>query len=295
MILEIMKWKEIIIFSSAANLLIIGLFMFFIYKMNKNKNRLKDKIGELEIISDQSRQKEYILQSLQNANKKNEKYISILNREINKPFTSLLSATNSLEDEYDFLSNEEKMHVIKQLNTTIISSINNFQNLFAWIKFNSGAHVYNPCVFMLKDCIAEVVKNISNYASRKKILYELDIQPELYALADKMMVNTIIRNLYYFAIEASDENSKIIIQAFNTANTIKICFQYTGGQITEYEKNILLNDNISRFSKEIENEDSTGLSLVLVKEFVKKNGGELWINSGAGNENKFTFTLTNQK
>lgn len=292
MVLEIIAGNGLIILSGIANLLLIASFTLFICKLHKDKSRLKNRIAELEAVSDQSKQKETILQSLQNANKKNEKYISILSREIDKPFNSLLSKSNSLAAEFEFLSNEEKIKIVEQLNTTIISSMNKFQNLFAWIRYNNGDQVFSPCQFQLNDCITEVVKNVSNYAIRKQIDQELDIQPELNVVADKSMVGTIIRNLIYNAIDSSKENSKIIIQAFNTAGTTKVSVLYYGDQLSEQEKNVLLAENVNRFSKEIETDYSAGAELVLVKELIKKNGGELWINSEVDNENKFTFTLT---
>ena len=39
------------------------------------------------------------------------------------------------------------------------------------------------------------------------------------------------------------------------------------------------------------NEDGTGLGLILCKEFIEKNNGNIWVESKQGKGSKFIFTL----
>jgi hypothetical protein len=50
-----------------------------------------------------------------------------------------------------------------------------------------------------------------------------------------------------------------------------------------------LTENINR--KGTEGEPSTGLGLILCKEFVEKQGGKIWAESTQGEGSSFSFTL----
>ncbi len=52
---------------------------------------------------------------------------------------------------------------------------------------------------------------------------------------------------------------------------------------------IIRNSVIS--TKGTENESGTGLGLLLCKEFVEKQGGEIWIESELGRGSKFIFSV----
>jgi two-component system, sensor histidine kinase and response regulator len=224
---------------------------------------------------------------------KNEKYISIFSREVKKTFNSFAGLSDTLLDGFDFVSNDEKFNYIKQLNEEINTSINKFQNIFHWINYKSGNYSYYSQMIQISDCINDIIKNVSSYSDRKKITLQTDIEPGLHVNADLQMLNTIVCNLLYNAVEVSSVYSKIIVQSFNTAGIIKISVHDYGTGVSEATKAKLLYNKPIKISKEIENESPIGVGSLLVKEFVLRNGGELWLDSEINEGSKFTFTLAN--
>jgi len=53
----------------------------------------------------------------------------------------------------------------------------------------------------------------------------------------------------------------------------------------------LFRSDVETSRKGTEGEPSSGLGLMLCKEFVEKNGGKLWVESEEGNGSTFYFTL----
>ena len=291
MLTEILYADRLVQLNIILIVIILVLIALFIICVQRNKKKLLQKLIELNNLSETLKQKDSVIQAVKDSSKKSEKYISIISREIKKPFNSFASISDVLMDEFDFLSNEEKISYIKQLNEGINTSINKFQNIFHWINYKSGNYRFNPETILLNECISENIKDISTYAHRKKIEFQTDVEPELKTTADRQMLDTILRNLLYNAMEASPINSKIIIQAFNTAGTIKLSVQDFGSGVSEQIKNQVFMSGTNRFSREIENDYSSGVGLLLVKEFVSRNGGELWLDSELNEGSKFTFTL----
>jgi K+-sensing histidine kinase KdpD len=268
---------------------VLMLVMFFIITLQRNKKKWEKKLSELSEIL---RQKEFALQTSQDSNKKSEKYISIISREIKEPFNKFAGLSEVLLDEFDFLSNDEKINYIIQLNEGVNTSINKIQNIFHWINYKSGNYGLNQQQIQVSDCLQENIKSILSYAQRRKIFFETDIEPGLQTFADLQMLNTIIRNLLYNAVDANPVDSKIVIKAFNTVGTIKLSVQDFGPGVRKAVKTKVFSKNLHKFSKEIENDYPSGLGLLLVKEFVMRIGGDLWLDSEINRGSKFTFTLT---
>jgi signal transduction histidine kinase len=106
------------------------------------------------------------------------------------------------------------------------------------------------------------------------------------------MFDTIIRNLVSNAIKFTTIGGKVIISAENKIDkTVEIVVTDSGiGMTPELKgKLFLINEKTSR--KGTQDEPSTGLGLLLCKEFIEKHGGKIWVESEAGKGSSFSFTL----
>jgi signal transduction histidine kinase len=126
-----------------------------------------------------------------------------------------------------------------------------------------------------------------------------EIPGELNVYADEKMVNSLLRNLLSNAIKFTGKNGMVIGRARERADWMtEISITDTGvGMPAEIvEKLFKLGEKVS--TRGTENEPSTGLGLLLCKEFVDKHGGTIWAesveedpSSGKPGGSTFYFTL----
>jgi signal transduction histidine kinase len=92
------------------------------------------------------------------------------------------------------------------------------------------------------------------------------------------------------AIKFSNKNSEILIDVVLFDNKVRVFVQDFGNgiapdqqaQLFTLEKNSTIGTN---------NEKGTGLGLVLCKDFVERNAGEIGVESYVGKGSKFYFTI----
>jgi signal transduction histidine kinase len=112
------------------------------------------------------------------------------------------------------------------------------------------------------------------------------------------MIQTIIRNIVFNAIKFTHKGGKVILSArATTGNYLEISIQDTGTGMSRYMVENLFRIDVKTSRKGTDGELSTGLGLLLCKEFVEKHGGKIWVESEeadmlAGKSGGSTFYFT---
>jgi signal transduction histidine kinase len=106
------------------------------------------------------------------------------------------------------------------------------------------------------------------------------------------MINSVLLNLLSNAVKFTKRNGTITINSFPSENEmIGISIQDTGVGISQKIIEILFHVGEKTGRKGTDGELSTGLGLLLCKEFIDKNGGKIWVESKEGVGSTFFFTL----
>ena len=127
---------------------------------------------------------------------------------------------------------------------------------------------------------------------KKEIKINYSIPEDLTIYADSHMFETVIRNLVSNAIKFTPKYVEISVSAAATPNNIieiKICDTGIGMNKELITRLFLLNEKTNR--KGTEGEPSTGLGLLLCKEFIEKNGGKIWVESEVEKGSIFSIAL----
>ena len=134
-----------------------------------------------------------------------------------------------------------------------------------------------------------------NRRKKKQINLTIDTSHANDVFADEDMVNSIIQNLLSNAVKFTDHGGDIKIfsrkiTSLNGPDVVEIIVEDTGVGIAEKVLSKLFKDTITS-TPGTDKEYGTGLGLLLVKEFVEKNGGTIFVRSKINRGSSFIFTL----
>jgi signal transduction histidine kinase len=159
-----------------------------------------------------------------------------------------------------------------------------------------GILVSKPESLHIVAVTRDSIFTFSSAAQQKDITISLNADEYLIAYADKNMVSAIIRNLLSNALKFTPRGGQVSLTVTDYKDSmIQVAIRDSGiGMSSEILKSLFsLSGTISRPGTE--KEPSSGLGLVLCKEFVEKQNGKIWVESNDGAGSTFYFTLPKMK
>ena len=225
-------------------------------------------------------------------NAEKDKFFSIIAHDLKGPLSAFLDATQILTEEIQNMSLEE----IKDITISMKDSASNIygllENLLEWSRLKRGMMNFDPAIINLKKIITGCLEVLKESASKKEIKITSSLPDNIEIYADSHMLETVVRNLVSNAIKFTPKSGEISLTATATkGNTIEIKVSDNGigmpGALIN--KLFLLNEKTNRLGTE--GELSSGLGLLLCKEFIDKHGGKIWVESEEGKGSTFSFTV----
>ncbi len=265
---------------------------------NKEKQLIKlneELLAYQEIIKQGLKEKEDIINKLNETKKINEekdKLFSIISHDLRSPFQEFLGLTEILVNNELKIDEAEKQELFNQLNVQVKNLYNLLINLLEWSKIKRGIIDFEP----IKINISKLVKNsfnvLADNAKSKEIIFRDNVKEEYYGLVDEKMFNSILRNLISNAIKFSNIKGQIIIDCKDfDEKYLLVSVQDNGIGIPDEIKDKLFKIGSKINRKGTAGEESSGLGLLLCKEFIEKHNGKIWVESEVGNGTTFYFTI----
>ncbi len=259
-----------------------------VIELENNKSFLEEQTYNLRVANEQLAISEKKLQTL-NASK--DKFFSIIGHDLRSPLNALLGYSELIEEFYHDLSDEEKKEYVANIRDVSKRMNELLMNLLNWARIQSGRMDFSPEKLNLSILTGEVLELLKFNASEKEIVIENNTGTGFKVFADKNMVETILRNLLSNAVKFTHPGGNISISAELRNEEVKISVGDDGTGMSEESVNkLFVIDNKVR-SKGTKDEEGTGLGLILSKELVEKNGGEITVESTPGKGSIFSFSL----
>jgi signal transduction histidine kinase len=256
-----------------------------------NKESLEIKALELTQLNDQLHQSE---KKLKESNIGKDKFFSILAHDLRSPFHSIKGLSEILLEDHQFLSKEE----IKELSEGIFSSSNKIlkllDNLLDWSRVQTGRIELKSELISIEDIVKQNISLFADIAKSKEITIECKNQSACDPIADKNMIDTVIRNLLSNSIKFTRKAGNICVSFSEVESEVIVSVEDNGVGIPEenVHKLFKVEENYSTYGTD--NERGTGLGLVLCAEFIHLNKGRIWVESKINEGSKFSFSLPKQ-
>jgi len=229
---------------------------------------------------------------LKNLNAQKDKFFSIIAHDLKSPFNSILGFSSLLteqikEKNYDGV--EEYAKIIEMSSNRAIDLL---MNLMEWSRSQTGRMEFNPEHFEMINLIDEVILLFDDIAAQKNISINTNKFPSnALIFADKDMTKTILRNLISNAIKFTHTGGEIIILTDENKKELTVSVSDNGIGISKSKLKTIFLIGENHTTSGTNKEKGTGLGLILCKEFVEIQEGNIWTESEQGKGSTFYFTL----
>lgn len=228
---------------------------------------------------------------LEDSNQTKDKYFSVIAHDLKNPFNLILGFSNLLCDKYFEYDDEKRFKIINHINTSSKVVYELLENLLTWVSSQRKKIELLPEKLNLNEVVEKCLGSYGGNAKIKNITVENLVPDNIPVFADRFTLTVVINNTVSNAVKFTPDNGTITIQAKTVDNKTELKISDNGiGMGQETIENLFQSKKI--LSKPgTRNEKGTGLGLMLIKDFITQNNGELFITSEAGKGTEFRFLL----
>lgn len=230
-------------------------------------------------------------QELAEINDTKDKFFNIIAHDLKSPFNTILGFAELLVEDYESMDEKSIKKYLHNIQKSSQHACNLIDNLLLWARTQSGTIDFYPESFDLIDVVEQNLFLFEETATTKNITIKSKTDSSCFIVADKNMVDTVLRNLIANAIKFSNQGGNIMVEAIVKQEFVEVSVIDSGVGIPEQYIPDLFRLETKHSTLGTANEKGTGLGLLLCKEFVEKHGGNIWVDSQVGKGSTFTFTI----
>jgi PAS domain S-box-containing protein len=250
--------------------------------------------GSLRDVSERKKNENKIIQmnnELKDLNATKDKIFSIIAHDLRSPFQGILGYTQILSEDFDELTDAERIDFIQGIDSLSKGTYKLLDNLLQWSRLQTGKMIYSPSSLNLFETLCQAIELLKEVAREKDIEIETRIDNNIKLDADSTMLETVVRNLISNAVKFTNPNGKIIVAAEKNENACVVTVEDNGVGISEenIEKLFKIDKGIS--TKGTSGEQGTGLGLLLCKEMIDLHNGKIIVESEHGKGTKFSVVI----
>ena len=233
----------------------------------------------------------FIQRRLQEANAAKDKFFSIIAHDLRSPFTALVGMSQYLATGIDKLDAETAKEFLQGMHKSSKNAFNLLENLLEWARIQTDRMPLEAEEIDVAEIVRENLVLFDVNISKKGLSIENNLQQVELAYADENSINAVVRNLLSNAIKFAPEDGRIALHSNRTENEVVITVQDNGPGIDQEVLPNLFRIDVRHTQTGTDRERGTGLGLVLCKEFIEKNGGQISVESEPGQGAMFMFSL----
>jgi signal transduction histidine kinase len=224
-------------------------------------------------------------------NQSKDKFLSIISHDLRGPFGILRGLSQNLVHQFDEYSREELREQLRLLNHSAECFYKLLENLLTWSRVQRGTLAYRPTVIDLGGVAFESVFIAKSQAAQKEITLDNRIAQNILVFADREMVSTVFRNLLSNAIKFTARGGRISLSARPLEEFVQVTVDDNGIGLSQAQQEKLFRLDSQVKTRGTEGEEGSGLGLILCRELIEKNAGDIWLESAPQQGARFHFTL----
>ena len=239
-------------------------------------------VTQQEIILHQNQELEARNTELNQLNKTKDKLFSIIAHDLKNPVGSITGLAQLLSSKFTTMAEDRKLLFVKNIEAAAESITTLLINLLDWSRTQSGQIIVKPVEFPLADVVVVNLMLFKQQCALKDVETKSDVPVHITMSADRNMIDTVVRNLLSNAIKFTPRGGQILISAYNSSDELIISVKDSGVGMSQDKLSTLFNEETNNSTVGTSKEKGTGLGLIICKEFVEKNKGEISVESTPG-------------
>ena len=231
------------------------------------------------------------VKELEELNTHKESVLAILSHDLRSPLSSIIGTAKYLKDNFKKMQPEALHEMLELLYKSSIDELNMLDYLLEWARIKYASEVFSPAKIQLAKYINLVFDTLKEIAGVNEISLHHEIEENECVFADGKMLLSILQNLVTNALNHIKPGGKITITAKKEEDILVIEVKDSGiGMSKEIMEKIFTPQMFTLSEPRAENKGA-GIGLLLVKGFLERNGGKIWVESIEGKGSSFYFTL----
>lgn len=286
---EVSNQKLLVGFLLAA-VLLLALLTVVLTRLRRIQKRTNRELANQNVEIEQQRVAiQTQAQNLQELDQLKMKLFSLISHDLRAPISNVQALldmfTQNLMTAKEFISMSLKLK--ENLNLTQRT----LENLLNWSLSQMGGIKTERNKIEVNACMEDACSLMAEVASRKNISFKKEFEESIIVWADADQLQVVLRNLIQNAIKFSSFNDQVVLRSSLKDGRCEISVTDSGIGMTNDEIETIIGSK-QLFSKTgTEKEKGTGLGLLLCKEFITRNGGQLCIKSTLGEGTEVSFSL----
>ena len=282
---ELVRKRNALLFSvmGFTLLLVAGLVLlgYFLRKLRIASQKLQEK----NIVITKQNLK------LDQLNTTKDQMMSIIAHDLRGTIGNQLTAIEVIHDlECENESGIDRKRLFGNLKHSASYSLELLENLLHWSRLGENDSNFHPEEVNLANLIENCVVLYDEASSLKNISIEKKVKNPLICNVDKMMFETILRNLISNAVKFSNTGGHVLIEG--NINDEMLHVKVTDRGIGMNPEQLGRLNNNDRFTRRgTANEKGAGIGLTLVREFTALHRGNLKISSNPGEGSTFEIVV----
>lgn len=260
-----------------------------------------EQLGYVKILRDLTERKQSedaikkYVKELEELNNHKESVLAILSHDLRSPLSAIIGTAKYLKDNFQKMKVEAVQEMLEMLYKSSIDELDMLDYLVEWARIKYASDTFSPSKIKLHEYINSVFNSLNEKAALKAISLNHKVDDSIMVFADPKMLVSIIQNIVSNAINHTEIGGKIQITSMLKANKIIVQIKDNGIGMSNEIQSKLFKPQMKTLSEVRKKNKGAGIGLLLVKGFLEKNGGEIWVESEEGQGTTFYFTLPIEK
>lgn len=254
-------------------------------------------LGYVKILRDLTERKQSedaiknYVRELEELNTHKESVLAILSHDLRSPLSAIIGTAKYLKENYHRMKPDTVQEMLDLLYKSSIDELDMLDYLVEWARIKYASDVFSPTKINLTEFIDKIFETLNETASINAINLHHEIEENASVFADGKMLISIIQNIVSNAIKHTEKGGTITVSAKSKDDKIIVQVKDTGIGMSKEIMGKLFTPQMKTLSEARKKNKGAGIGLLLVKGFLEKNDGEIWVESIEGEGSTFYFTL----